>query len=191
MFCCLGISQLSTRDSQGPAVESVLSIPAGNMVGLVGIDQHLLKSGTITTLPSAHNFVDMKHSVAPIVRVAVSVVNPAHLSKLNTGLKRLIKSDPLVQSFISPTGEHIVAGCGELHLEICLKDLAEDFLKDIPLKFSQPVVSFAETVAGASEQVVCAKSTNKHNRVYMTAEPLGANALFQPGRSVDFVQETV
>ncbi len=39
------------------------------------------------------------------------------------GLKRLSKSDPMVQISIEETGEHIVAGAGELHLEICLKDL--------------------------------------------------------------------
>ena len=39
------------------------------------------------------------------------------------GLKRLAKSDPMVQCQIEETGEHIIAGAGELHLEICLKDL--------------------------------------------------------------------
>ena len=39
------------------------------------------------------------------------------------GLKRLAKSDPMVQCSIEETGEHIIAGAGELHLEICLKDL--------------------------------------------------------------------
>lgn len=39
------------------------------------------------------------------------------------GLKRLAKSDPMVQCTIEETGEHIIAGAGELHLEICLKDL--------------------------------------------------------------------
>lgn len=45
------------------------------------------------------------------------------LPKLVEGLKRLSKSDPMVQISIEETGEHIVAGAGELHLEICLKDL--------------------------------------------------------------------
>jgi elongation factor 2 len=45
------------------------------------------------------------------------------------GLKRLAKSDPLVLCFTAPTGEHIIAGAGELHLEICLKDLRDDFMK--------------------------------------------------------------
>ena len=63
----------------------------------------------------------MKFSVSPVVRVAVEPKNPADLPKLVEGLKRLAKSDPMVQCIIEESGEHIIAGAGELHLEICLK----------------------------------------------------------------------
>lgn len=63
----------------------------------------------------------MKFSVSPVVRVAVEPRNPADLPKLVEGLKRLAKSDPMVQCINEESGEHIVAGAGELHLEICLK----------------------------------------------------------------------
>ena len=105
----------------GRYVEPIEDCPAGNIVGLVGIDQFLLKSGTLTTSESAHNMRVMKFSVSPVVRVAVEVKNAADLPKLVEGLKRLSKSDPCVQAWISESGEHIVAGAGELHLEICLK----------------------------------------------------------------------
>jgi len=84
----------------------------------------------------------------------------------------LAKSDPLVLCFTAPTGEHIVAGAGELHLEICLKDLREDFMKNAPVKISKPVVSFCETVAAKTPMTIIAKSPNKHNRIYLEAEPL-------------------
>jgi len=61
------------------------------------------------------------------VRVAVEPKNASDLPKLVEGLKRLSKSDPCVQCYIEESGEHIVAGSGERHLEICLKDLAEEF----------------------------------------------------------------
>jgi len=105
----------------GRSVEPIEDCPAGNIVGLVGIDQFLLKSGTLTTSETAHNMRVMKFSVSPVVRVAVEVKNAADLPKLVEGLKRLSKSDPCVQAWIADTGEHIVAGAGELHLEICLK----------------------------------------------------------------------
>ena len=105
----------------GRSVDPIEDCPAGNIVGLVGIDQFLLKSGTLTTAETAHNIRVMRFSVSPVVQVAVEVKRATDLPKLVEGLKRLSKSDPCVQAWISETGEHIVAGVGELHLEICLK----------------------------------------------------------------------
>jgi elongation factor 2 len=105
----------------GRSVEPLEDCPAGNIVGLVGIDQFLLKSGTLSTSETAHNMKVMKFSVSPVVQVAVEVKNANDLPKLVEGLKRLSKSDPCVLCYTSESGEHIVAGAGELHLEICLK----------------------------------------------------------------------
>merc|ERR1712113_848406 len=69
------------------------------------------------------------------------------------------------------SGEHIIAGAGELHLEICLKDLEEDHAQ-IPLKKSDPVVSYRETVTEESSQMCLSKSPNKHNRLFMKAVPM-------------------
>lgn len=155
----------------GRNVEPIEDCPAGNIVGLVGIDQFLLKSGTLTTSETAHNMRVMKFSVSPVVRVAVEVKNASDLPKLVEGLKRLSKSDPCVQAWIEETGEHIVAGAGELHLEICLKDLQEDHA-GVPLKISDPVVGYRETVKTESSIVALSKSQNKHNRLYAKAMPL-------------------
>lgn len=149
---------------------SIDDVPCGNIVGLGGIDKFLQKTGTITTYEHAHNLKVMKFSVSPVVRVAVDVVNPAHLTKLIEGLKRLSKTDPMVQC-TTDGGQHIVAGAGELHLEICLNDLQQEYA-GVPLKKSDPVVSYQETVSEASDRVCLAKSNNKHCRLYMTAEPL-------------------
>jgi elongation factor 2 len=157
----------------GRYTEQLPDCPCGNLVGLVGVDSYILKQGTITTDEKAHNFHAMKYSVSPVVRVAVDVCNASDLPKLMEGLKRLSKSDPLVQCFTAPTGEHIVAGAGELHLEICIKDLREDFMKGAPIKLGQPVVSFCETIKAQTELTCVSKSPNKHNRLYCTAEPLG------------------
>mmetsp|Transcript_20308 Transcript_20308/g.30015 ORF Transcript_20308/g.30015 Transcript_20308/m.30015 type:complete len:860 (+) Transcript_20308:59-2638(+) len=155
----------------GRYVEQVQDIPAGNTCGLVGVDQYLLKSGTITTLESACGLKMMKFSVSPVVRVAVEPMNSGDLPKLVEGLKRLSKSDPMVLCYTEESGEHIIAGSGELHLEICLKDLQEDFM-GTSVRVSDPVVSYRETVTGKSTQTCLSKSPNKHNRLYMEAEPL-------------------
>ena len=89
----------------------------------------LLKSGTLCDHEEGYPLKNMKYSVSPVVRVAVEPKNPGDLPKLVEGLKRLSKSDPLVLCKTEESGEHIVAGAGELHLEICLKDLQEDYIK--------------------------------------------------------------
>ena len=155
----------------GGKVDPIDDVPAGNILGLVGIDQFLLKSGTLTTSETAHNLKVMKFSVSPVVQRSVEVKNAQDLPKLVEGLKRLSKSDPCVLTMINESGEHVVAGAGELHLEICLKDLEEDHA-GVPLRISDPVVSYRETVTAKSSMTALSKSPNKHNRLYMVAEPL-------------------
>jgi len=154
----------------GRYIEPIDDVPCGNIVGLVGVDQYLVKTGTISTYDNAHNMKVMKFSVSPVVRVAVEAKDPSQLPKLVEGLKRLSKSDPMVQCIIEESGEHIVAGAGELHLEICLKDLEEDHAC-IPLKKSDPVVSYRESVQSESDRTCLSKSPNKHNRLFMKCLP--------------------
>jgi elongation factor 2 len=99
-------------------------------------------------------------------------------------LKRLSKSDPLVKTFTAKTGEHIIAGAGELHLEICLKDLQEQYMRGAKIRVSEPVVSYCEGISartggpkpegGDFPEIVVAKSPNKHNRLYVWVEPVAA-----------------
>lgn len=89
----------------GRTVEQIGDIPAGNTVGLVGVDQYLLKTGTITDHPDAHMIRNMKYSVSPVVRVAVKPKNAQDLPKLVEGLKKLSKSDPLVICTSNESGE--------------------------------------------------------------------------------------
>merc|ERR1712242_182636 len=77
-------------------VEAIPDVPCGNTVGLVGVDQYLMKQGTISDNENAHCIKVMKYSVSPVVRVAVEVKNASDLPKLVEGLRKLSKSDPLV-----------------------------------------------------------------------------------------------
>jgi len=155
----------------GGKVESVPDVPCGNTVALVGVDQYLMKQGTISDHEDAHCIKVMKYSVSPVVRVAVDVSNASDLPKLVEGLRKLSKSDPLVVCTTEENGEHVIAGCGELHVEICLKDLEEEFAK-CPIRKGDPVVSYNETVIEESSQHSLSKSPNKHNRIFAYAEPL-------------------
>jgi len=156
----------------GGKVEAVPDVPCGNTVGLVGVDQYLMKQGTISDHEDACCIKVMKYSVSPVVRVAVEVKNASDLPKLVEGLRKLSKSDPLVVCTTEESGEHIIAGCGELHIEICLKDLEEEYAK-CPIKKGDPVVSYKETVIETSNIVCLSKSPNKHNRIFCQAAPIG------------------
>ncbi|XP_074650493.1 translation elongation factor 2-like [Tubulanus polymorphus] len=155
----------------GQLVEPIDDVPCGNICGLVGVDQYLVKTGTISTFEHAYKLKVMKFSVSPVVRVAVEPKNPSHLQQLIEGLKQLAKSDLLVQvTTDSNTSEKVVAGASELHLEICLKVLEED-LACIPIKKSDPFVSYRETVTEES-RVCLSKSSNKHNRLFFQCKPM-------------------
>merc|ERR1712076_153169 len=154
----------------GRTTEQIPDVPCGNTVALVGVDQYILKSGTLTTIESASIIAAMKYSVSPVVKVAVKVKDGKELPKLVEGLKKLSKSDPLVVCTTEESGEHVIAGCGELHVEICLKDLREEYAQ-CEFTVGDPVVSYRETVTDTSGTAL-AKSPNKHNRLYVTAEPM-------------------
>merc|ERR1711881_218801 len=155
----------------GRTTEQIPDVPCGNTVALVGVDAFILKSGTLSTFEDSHNIAVMKYSVSPVVKVSVKPKDGKDLPKMVEGLKKLSKSDPLVVCTIEESGEHVIAGCGELHVEICLKDLREEYAQ-CDFTVGDPVVSYRETVGGDSKQTALAKSPNKHNRLYMKALPL-------------------
>ncbi|KAK8478398.1 hypothetical protein V6N11_028418 [Hibiscus sabdariffa] len=161
------------HSKMGKKQETVEDVPCGNMVDMVGLDQFITKSATLTNEKEvdAHPICAMKFSISPVVRVAVQCTVASDLPKLVEGLKRLAKSDPMVLCYIEESGEHIVADAGELYLEICLKDL-QDFMDGAEIIRSDPVVSFRETILERSCRTVMRKSPNKHNRLYMEARPV-------------------
>eukprot|EP01105_Mastigella_eilhardi_P013885 TRINITY_DN3163_c1_g2_i1.p1 TRINITY_DN3163_c1_g2~~TRINITY_DN3163_c1_g2_i1.p1 ORF type:complete len:916 (-),score=249.24 TRINITY_DN3163_c1_g2_i1:70-2817(-) len=187
----------------GKQFHAVADVPAGNTVALVGLDQYILKNCTVATDASTFPIAGMSFAVAPVVRVAVEPRQPSQLPRFVQALQRLSKTDQLVQCSVAPTGEHIVAAAGELHLEVVLHDLLEMMLVGEDdadataaaaacvsaavssgsgekrhglggvLVVSEPVVSLTETVSAESSQLCMAKSPNRFNRVYVRAAPLG------------------
>ena len=156
----------------GKTPELLPDIPCGNTIAITGIDDYLLKTGTITTCdyPASYPIRSMKYSVAPVFRVAVKNKNPADLPKLQKGLTKLSKSDPLLKIDVEETGEIILSGSGELHIEICVNDLRAFCQCEIVV--SNPIVSYRETITTKVNEPLLTKSANKHNRIFATAHPL-------------------
>ena len=169
-------SVTSTMLMMGKFTEKVPLVPCGNTVGLVGIDQFLTKTGTLSDSEKAFPIRAMKYSVSPVVRVAITPKNPADLPKLIEGLKLMVKTDPLVLVSKEENGEHVISGCGELHIEICLHDLVESYAR-VEIVQSEPVVTYKETLRCKSTIQCLAKSQNKLNRVYCQAEPMATELI--------------
>jgi len=165
------------RMMMGAKERSLAECAAGNVVGLLGIDKALHKSGSLGDDETVFPFKTMKFSVSPVVKVAVAPVQVSQLNKLLEGLRRLEQYDQIVKVRNTAQQQLIVAGTGELHLQTCLRHLRED-LKNVEIRTTNPIVSFCEGVgarSGADQsypEVVCSKSANKLNRVFVTVEPL-------------------
>lgn len=130
----------------GRDLVSLKEVPAGNIVGIGGLDETVLKNGTLVSIDhGGPNLASITNIGAPILRVAVEPTDPTKLDQLEKGLKLLNLSDPMVQVAIAENGEHILMTAGELHLERCLKDLKERFAK-VDIHASKPIIPYRETI---------------------------------------------
>ncbi|CEG35619.1 elongation factor tu gtp-binding domain-containing [Plasmopara halstedii] len=120
-------------------------VPAGNIVGIVGLQEHVLKTATLSSSLSCPSLTQMPYQAKPIVRVAVEPEDPRNFEALEAGLQRLYRSDPTVEVHVQETGEHVIVALGELHLERCMKDLKERYAK-VALQISEPLVGFNESI---------------------------------------------
>ena len=111
----------------GRDLVSVNEIPAGNIAGIGGLDEHVLKTATLSDTIACPSFSEIKKVVAPILRVAVEPTHPSDLPKLMKGLKLLNQADAAVQVLVQETGEHVIVTDGEVHLQRCLDDLKERY----------------------------------------------------------------
>eukprot|EP00730_Choanoeca_flexa_P004417 TRINITY_DN11687_c0_g1_i5.p1 TRINITY_DN11687_c0_g1~~TRINITY_DN11687_c0_g1_i5.p1 ORF type:complete len:1024 (+),score=315.78 TRINITY_DN11687_c0_g1_i5:209-3280(+) len=172
-------------------LETVAQGVAGDVVGLTGLDGAILKCGTVTMEPvKVYPIKSMHFSVSPVVRVAVRTAKPGDSAKLQQAMRQLQQQDPIVQChYDKATGESIVAGVGELHVEVSVKTLAA--IAKCEIVTDEPVVSYSETVAGESAECL-AKSSNKHNRLFVEAARC-PEALVQAleRKEIDFAQSLV
>ncbi|XP_073977955.1 elongation factor-like GTPase 1 isoform X2 [Rhodnius prolixus] len=129
----------------GRELENLEEAPAGSIVGIGGLEEHVLKSATLSTEICCPSFSELNLMAVPILRVAVEPAKPSDLPALIKGLKLLNQADACVQVFVQETGEHVLVTAGEVHLERCLDDLKNRYAK-VDINASAPIIPFRETV---------------------------------------------
>ncbi|EPY75052.1 elongation factor Tu GTP-binding domain-containing protein 1 isoform 6 [Camelus ferus] len=129
----------------GRELEDLEEVPPGNVLGIGGLQDFVLKSATLCSVPSCPPFIPLNFEATPIVRVAVEPKHPSEMPQLVKGMKLLNQADPCVQILIQETGEHVLVTAGEVHLQRCLDDLKERFAK-IEISVSEPIIPFRETI---------------------------------------------
>ncbi|XP_043933738.1 elongation factor-like GTPase 1 [Protopterus annectens] len=129
----------------GRELEDLQEVPAGNVLGIGGLEDYVLKSATLSTSLACPPFTPLNFEATPIVRVAVEPKHPSEMPQLVRGMKLLNQADPCVEVLIQESGEHVMVTAGEVHLQRCLDDLKQRFAK-IEITVSDPIIPFRETI---------------------------------------------
>ncbi|WP_297073103.1 elongation factor EF-2 [Thermococcus sp.] len=152
----------------GPERINMDAVPAGNIVAVTGL-RDAMAGETVAEEP-IEPFEALHYVSEPVVTVAIEAKNVKDLPRLIEALRQLAKEDPTLHVKIDEeTGQHLLSGMGELHLEVKLVKLKEDWKIDVDV--SPPIVVYRESVTKQSP-IVEGKSPNKHNRFYITVEPM-------------------
>ncbi len=152
----------------GPDRVQVDSIPAGNIAALIGLKD--VSIGDTLSTGIIDPFEQITHYSKPVVTKAVEAEDSRDTTKLIEALRELSKQDPTILTEINQqTGEHLVSGMGELHLEVIETKLKDDF--KIPIITSPPIVIYRETITNKAGPIE-GKTPNKHSKFYVTVEPL-------------------
>jgi len=146
----------------------VSEAPAGNIVGIVGL-KDAFAGETISTY-QMDPFEAIKHLFEPVVTKSIEATKSADLPKLVEVLKQVSKEDPSIKIEINEeTGENLMSGMGELHLEIIENRIIRE--KGLQVKTSEPIVVYRESLLKQSREFE-GKSPNKHNKFYIQVEPV-------------------
>jgi len=152
----------------GAKREIVDNALSGNVVGVAGIKA---MPGETITLEPTEPFEQITHIFEPVVTKAIEATKTSDLPKLIEVLRRVSKEDPTIQIEINEeTGEHLMHGMGELHLEVIENRIKTE--KGVDVKTSPPIVVYREAIITKGSSEVEGKSPNKHNKFYFKVEPL-------------------
>ena len=153
---------------KGPTRLQVDSAVAGNIIGIVGL-KDAYAGETVSSQP-IEPFEAIKHIFEPVVTKSIEAKKASDLTRLIEVLKQVSKEDPSIFIKINEeTGENLISGMGELHLEVIENRIKKEKMLDVIT--STPIVVYRETVEKKGVEFE-GKSPNKHNKFYMTVEPL-------------------
>jgi len=152
----------------------VEEVVAGNIAGVVGL-RDVVAGETVSTTP-IEPFEAITHLFEPVVTKSIEPTKSADLPKLVDILRQVGKEDPSLKIEINEeTGENLISGMGELHLEIIENRIKTE--KGMDIKTSAPIIVYRETV-GKESAPSEGRSPNKHNSFFITVEPL-EDAVYQ------------
>ena len=152
----------------GPDRVQAERVTAGNIGAIVGLKDVYV--GETLSTNEIEPFESIKHYSEPVITKSIEVKEQKDLPKLIEALRSISKEDPTIKvSLNQDTGEHLVSGNGELHLEIIEYKIKNE--KKIPIITSPPIVVYQEALTGKAGPIE-GKSPNKHNRLKFTVEPL-------------------
>ncbi|MBN2127013.1 MAG: elongation factor EF-2 [Candidatus Diapherotrites archaeon] len=153
----------------GPDFVEAERVPAGNIAALIGLKE--VYTGETIAENEIHEFESFMTQTEPVITISIEAKNTKDLPKLIEVIKQLTKEDPnLVASLNQETGEHLLSGMGELHLEIMQYRIEKHH--NVPVTVSPPIVVYHETITKNETPVIEAKSPNKHNKFKMKVELL-------------------
>ncbi|XP_037689122.1 elongation factor-like GTPase 1 isoform X1 [Choloepus didactylus] len=168
----------------GRELEDLEEVPPGNVLGIGGLQDFVLKSATLCSLPSCPPFIPLNFEATPIVRVAVEPKHPSEMPQLVKGMKLLNQADPCVQILIQETGEHVLVTAGEVHLQRCLDDLKERFAK-IQISVSEPIIPFRETITKPPKVDMVNEEIGKQQKVAVIHQTKEDQSKIPEGIQVD------
>ncbi len=156
----------------GPERLEVEQIPAGNIAAVTGLKDAYV-GATVSSMDDMIPFEAIQHASEPVVTVAVEAKHMKDLPKLVEVLRQVAKEDNTLKVTINEeTGEHLMSGMGELHLEVIGHRIERD--KGVEITTSPPLVVYRETIQKHAGPVE-GKSPNRHNRFYIEVEPLDSS----------------
>jgi len=153
----------------GAKREIVDNVPCGNFIGVGGLKNAY--PGETVSEGEVEAFEQIQYMFEPVITKAIEAKNPSDLPKLIEVLIQVSKEDPsIVIEINQETGEHLMSGMGELHLEVIENRIIKE--KGVQIKTSPPIVVYREAITKRSPSPFEGKSPNKHNKFYFYAEPL-------------------